>query len=318
MKYIFSKFSIAVVLSFMTSPLISQTTSQTILGLPTAEHFQSKVGGKFYIQLGVFSKKENANRLEKSVRLKTTYPTHVQHKKGRYIITLGPLPSAAEVRAVSRAIGPLRGGHSRKIQSVRAARPKPIKTRQTQANSRSWSVTASLGYTNYQNMNQATGQTMLGRLAFGKEFFSRGPLGFGLELGGQNGNSMQLSASPAQLETLGSLPIQSTVKPIFDVLATVRTAPLGASSLFGQLKGGVAYRRWQFEDRDSINNLSQLAGEIQAGLGFPLSERTNLSLLYQGIFGGNPKFSVNTVNETGHVDSIPIQQGLLLSLSLIV
>ena len=181
-----------------------------------------------------------------------------------------------------------------------------------------WSVTASLGYTNYQAMYLNTGQTMLGRLAIGKEFFTKEAFGFGMELGVQNGNSMQLGASDEALNVLGGLPIQSTVKPVFDVLATLSTAPIGRSILFGQLKGGVAYRSWQFEDRHSINNLSRLAGEVQAGLGFQLSERTKLSLLYQGIFGGNPKFSVNPITETGHVNSIPIQQGLLLSLSLIV
>ena len=181
-----------------------------------------------------------------------------------------------------------------------------------------WSVTASLGDTNYQSMYSDDGQTVLGRLALGRELFAQKQFTFGLELGVQNGNSMRLNVPQATLDELGGLPIQSTVKPMLDLLVTANTLRLGTSEFFGQLKGGIAYRRWQFDDRTSINNLSNMAGEIQAGIGYPISQTTTLSLLYQGIFGGNPDFSVNATSATGSVSTIPIQQGVLLSLSLTV
>ena len=319
MASFFSKLLAVVVLFWLSIPSIAQTSPQTIVGLTNAQQFEGKQNGTFYIQLGIFSKKKNAYRLENDIRDKTKYPIHVKQKHGRYIVSLGPMTSGAEVSAEGHNLASYSQiSRSLKIQPLLIRLHSSVKKYQTIIHRQSWSVTASLGYTDYQNMYLNTGQTVIGRLAFGKEFFTKGPFSFGMELGAQNGNSMQLAASEEALRVLGGLPIQTTVKPIFDVLATLNTAPIGKSTLFGQLKGGVAYRRWQFEDRNSINNLSQLAGEIQAGLGLPLSEKTRLSLLYQGIFGGNPQFNVNTITETGHVGSIPIQQGLLLSLSLTV
>ncbi len=178
-----------------------------------------------------------------------------------------------------------------------------------------WSVIASLGYTNYQNMYLNDGQTAVGRVAIGRELFTKQQTLFGLELGLQNGNSMRVGASQATLNKLGGLPIQSTVKPMLDLLLTAKTATFSTIPIFGQLKGGVAYRRWQFENRTSVNDISNLAAEIQVGVGVPLNPTTSLSLLYQGIYGGSPNFTANSADGTGHVSTIPVQQGILLSLS---
>lgn len=181
-----------------------------------------------------------------------------------------------------------------------------------------WLASASLGYTDYQNMYHGAGQTALGRFAIGRTLFFNDSTTFGMEIGVQNGGTMRIGISKATLDELGGLPIQSTVRPMLDLLATVKTTTLGTSPFFVDLKGGIAYRRWQFEDRSSIKDLSQIAGEVQAGLGFPLSHSTTLSLLYQGIYGGNPNFRLTTECPSGHVSTIPIQHGLLLSLSLTV
>jgi hypothetical protein len=181
-----------------------------------------------------------------------------------------------------------------------------------------WSVIASLGYTNYQSMYSRDGQTVLGRLALSKEMFTTKQLGFGLELGIQNGNTMRLKVSQPLLNRLGGLPIQSTVKPMADLLVTVKEQILGSDQFFGVLKGGIAYRQWQFDNRSSINSLSNIAGEIQAGIGYPISQMTSLSLLYQAIIGGDPDFRINPINATASVSTIPIQQSLLLSISLVL
>ena len=186
------------------------------------------------------------------------------------------------------------------------------------SNSGLWSVTASLGYSVYQGMFSADGQTAIGRLALGRTLFAGNRLTFGIEAGVQNGKTMRLDAPQATLDELGGLPIQSTLNPMLDLLATVKTAPWGASSVYGQLKGGIAYRHWQFDNRDSINDPSQVAGEIQAGIGYAISSHAGLSLSYQGVFGGNPDFKVNALNQTGHVSTIPMQNGVLLGLSLTV
>lgn len=179
-----------------------------------------------------------------------------------------------------------------------------------------WSVTASLGYSVYQDMFRDDGQAAIGRLAIGRMLFDSNQLAFGVEVGVQNGKTMRLAVPQVLLDELGGLPIQSTLNPMLDLLATVKTAPLGASSMYGQLKGGIAYRRWQFDNRDSINDLSQVAGEVQAGLGYAISSHADLNLSYQGVFGGNPNFTVNTINQTGHVNTIPMQNGVLLGVTL--
>lgn len=185
-------------------------------------------------------------------------------------------------------------------------------------NNHPWAVTASIGYTDFQNSYKNEGQSVLGRLAFNRALLNFKLAKLGIELGVQNGNSMRLSVSQTALDELGGSPIQTTVKPILDLLATVATVPVWQSAVFAQVKGGIAYRSWQFDDRTSINFLSNIAGEVQAGIGVALNSTTSLSLLYQGIYGGNPDFVVNLTNETGTISNIPMQNGVLLSLSVVV
>ncbi len=181
-----------------------------------------------------------------------------------------------------------------------------------------WLATASLGYTDYQHMHHNDGQTALGRFAIGRTLFLNDSTTFGVEMGVQNGGTMRMNIPQSTLDELGGLPLQSTMKPMLDLLATVKTTALGTSPFFIDLKGGIAYRRWQFDDRSSIKDLSNIAGEIQAGMGFPVSHSATLSLLYQGVYGGNPSFRLTAECPEGYVSTIPIQHGVLLSLSLTV
>ena len=181
-----------------------------------------------------------------------------------------------------------------------------------------WSVTGSLGYTVYEEMYRDDGQTALGRLAIGRDIYAGHSLIWGLEVGVQNGNTMRYFPSQAAVDALGGLPIQTTVKPMLDALVTLKAASFSASPIFAQLKGGIAYRRWQFNDRNSINDKSQIAAEAQAGLGYSISERASLSLSYQGVFGSSPNFWLNTDNATGQVSNIPVQHGMLLGLMVTV
>ena len=131
---------------------------------------------------------------------------------------------------------------------------------------------------------------------------------------------MNLGVDQTTLDELGGAPIQTTVKTILDLLVAIK-APIHSIRnfpIFGAVKGGIAYRNWQFNDRTTINFVSSIAGELQAGVGISLGEKTDLSLVYQGIYGGNPSFQVNTTNETGHMSTIPIQNGVLLNLSYFV
>ena len=181
-----------------------------------------------------------------------------------------------------------------------------------------WSVSGSLGYTVYEDMFRGDGQTAVGRLAIGRDVHTSHLFTWGLEVGIQNGNTMRYFPSQADIDALGGLPIQTTAKPMIDLLVTLKTLSFESTPIFALIKGGAAYRRWQFNDRDSINDKSQIAGEVQAGLGYSISERASLTLSYQGIFGSNPDFNLNAVNATGSVSNIPVQNGVLLGLTVTV
>jgi hypothetical protein len=177
-----------------------------------------------------------------------------------------------------------------------------------------WSIMASLGYGQYDHMYSNDGKTPLGRLAVGAELVTTSQTAFGLEMGVQNSNHMRVKLPVEAFNLLGGV-VRTTVKPMLDLLLTANTTPISESLLFAQLKGGIAYRQWQMET-DLISNKTELAGEVQAGFGYPLTEVTSLNLLYQGVFGGNTKFHP-PLNDIGYFSSIPSQHGILFGFSVI-
>ncbi|ASQ45613.1 hypothetical protein [Legionella clemsonensis] len=188
-----------------------------------------------------------------------------------------------------------------------------ISLEETQGNR--WSIMASLGYGQYQHMYSDDGQTPLARLAVGAELLTTTQTAFGLEVGVQNGNRMRVAVPVNTLNILSGV-VKTTVKPMLDLLLTANTNPISESLLFTQIKGGIAYRQWQMES-NWVSNKTELAGEVQAGFGYPLTEVTSLNLLYQGVFGGNPKFRQGSLNDSWHFSSIPVQHGILFGFSVI-
>ena len=181
-------------------------------------------------------------------------------------------------------------------------------------NDHSWSAITSVGYTQYQKMYSSDGQTFLMKLSIGKSLYTT-PWGvLGVEAGVQNGNSVRIDTTDTY--EYGGIPIEATIKPIFDVLATVRSNTIANLPLFVQVKGGAAFMHWQFDNNEATRNQNQISGEIQAGLGVPLNEQASLSVLYQGVFGGNPDFNINMYNGMAVAKHIPIQHGVLLSFAI--
>jgi len=184
-----------------------------------------------------------------------------------------------------------------------------------------WYVLASMGHTTYQDAYRDDGNTVAGRLAIGCKALSWKKMNFGIEAGVQSGNRMRLGVSQSTLDLLGSLPIQSTIKPLADLLATAQIDLTNTGTVFALIKAGAAYRQWQF-DRDTISNIKKINGELQAGLGIRLSSRTNLVAYYQGIYSGKVNFTVDSsagaANATGKVHNIPIQNGGFLGIEVSV
>ena len=69
-------------------------------------------------------------------------------------------------------------------------------------------------------------------------------------------------------------------------------------------------------DRDSVNDISQISPELQAGFGYKVSERLDVSLMAQHVFGNNPNVLVNALNDTATITHIPSQQAVFLGLTL--
>lgn len=180
-----------------------------------------------------------------------------------------------------------------------------------------WTVSASLGYADYQYVHRGDHITAMGRLAIGRDLLKKGPFLFGLELGLQSGNQMRLQMTEEEVNALGGLLVQSTLKPMVDTLTTVRITPEFTAPVFLQLKAGGVYRQWQM-DRDTINDISQLAGEIMVGCGYTITPNASITLSYQGIFGSKPDFTIDLESGIGHVQNIPVQHAILLGIILMI
>lgn len=177
-----------------------------------------------------------------------------------------------------------------------------------------WSITASGGAGNYLVKATDT-NTTLGRLALGNEMLLAGDIALGLELGLQTGNKMCLDIPQETLNLLQWFPIETTLAPTLDLLITSKTDPLFNSAFFAQLKGGVAYRHWKI-NHIPVNEISQIAGELQAGLGYPITALASLNLLYQGVYGNTPNYQLNTYSKREYLTNIPTLHAVLLGLSI--
>ena len=190
----------------------------------------------------------------------------------------------------------------------------------------SWSILGSLGYTFYEAAYSGTpqnyaptsaigdGETALGRFAIARSFWTYDKLNFGLETGIQSGNQFRLNISQPIVENFGGLLPQITIKPQLDLLATMHYQPQ-QFIFMGILKLGVAWRRMQIDDRNTLNDLSQAGFEAQLGAGCDITPSANLSLNYQFIYNGQANFTYDSQQQIGHISNIPNQNGILLSLA---
>jgi hypothetical protein len=178
-----------------------------------------------------------------------------------------------------------------------------------------WSIHASIGQGKYQNTPPNEGNSALARLALGNELLLIGDIALGLELGVQNGNRMHLQIPYETLAVLEWLPVRTALGPMLDLLITTKSDPLAGSSFFAQLKGGVAYRRWRLK-QESIRIFTQVAGEIQAGFGYPVTALASLNLLYQGVYGGDPDFKFDVSSKSGRITNIPALHAVLVGFSV--
>ena len=127
---------------------------------------------------------------------------------------------------------------------------------------------------------------------------------------------MRLATSSSVLNSTTDLLAQAILKPITDLLFTVKGQIQPDKSLYYILKGGIAYRQLQLEDRTSTygDGLNKLAGEFQAGVGMSLTEHVQLNVFYQGIYSNtNAGVYLDSAGNTP-IAHIPTQQGGFLGI----
>jgi opacity protein-like surface antigen len=174
-----------------------------------------------------------------------------------------------------------------------------------------WSITASMGMGNFQYMEGTHGQTALGRFAFDYALNSH----LGIEVGIQNGNHMRFALPHETVAILGGVPVEGATKPLLDLLVTAKTPHFNrAVPLYGLIKGGVAYRQLEI-DRETVNDLTKIAPEVQAGIGYKVNKHLDVGLVYQYVAGKNPNVQADALTETGKIVNIPTQQAVLLGLT---
>jgi opacity protein-like surface antigen len=82
----------------------SSLPNKIIYGLDEARDFDSKVAANFYIQVGSFKSKTNAEKLSAAIKANTDKPVSISSKGGLYIIKMGPFKTPDEVRTISEAL----------------------------------------------------------------------------------------------------------------------------------------------------------------------------------------------------------------------
>ncbi len=169
------------------------------------------------------------------------------------------------------------------------------------------------GYGNLSGAVKQDGQMVQGRLALGvngAEYYSAI---VGGELGVESGNNIRLQANPNLIATAGGLPLQASLKTMADFLLTLKLRFSDHYPVLGIVKGGIAYRQLQLNNRDSSrDSLQKVSPELQLGLGISVSDHATISAFYQGIYSGNTAGAQLTSNNDVTIRQIPTQQALFL------
>lgn len=171
------------------------------------------------------------------------------------------------------------------------------------------------GYGAFDSAADDTGQTGVLRIALGSLWYLNPTTLLGGELGAQTGNRMELDSdilAPFGVDPDDRLPVYLTVKPVVDLLATLRYYI--HSPLFIEAKAGAAYIATMIDNAD-ISSESQWRPEIQLGLGWDLTDHGRIMLGYQRIFGSSDLdlSDVDVLQGSAALDHVPTWQAVLLT-----
>lgn len=178
-----------------------------------------------------------------------------------------------------------------------------------------WGFIGGVGFTTFNDMMQSDGTTILGRLALTRKVLRYDNIDWGLELGAQLGNQARANFTDAQLAPIGGVPVQITIKPGLDLLATAKKQLANTYPVSLLVKVGFMYRQMS-TDRDTISDLKRINPDVQVGFAKEISKQTSLELTYQGIYSNSMNLTTSGANGagTGTTSNIPTQNGLLFTM----
>ncbi|WP_019218322.1 hypothetical protein [Legionella tunisiensis] len=181
---------------------------------------------------------------------------------------------------------------------------------------RPWVIDGAIGMASYSGAIDKARQVATGRISLGYVLTTKTYWQAALEAGLQSGNTLSLAFAREDIDALGGVEVEATLKPMLDVLLSLRSETLIDFPLFSWVKGGVAYRQMSV-DKAAINSLKGFAPELMAGFGFQINEQTTAHLGYQILFGQNPTLTVDEAHETAIIRHMPTQQAVLLGFSYV-
>jgi len=76
---------------------------KTIYGLSEAAHFNTTANGKFYVQAGTFKSAQKAHRYQRQLMNTHHQPVRVEQSGIYHVVVIGPMTTAAQVRAIGGA-----------------------------------------------------------------------------------------------------------------------------------------------------------------------------------------------------------------------
>lgn len=92
------------VLLFSVTESFSKGSQQSILWAKQAIHYNGRPSGLVYIQAAAFAHKENALSYKNRLRTTIKAPIVIQSQRNRYIVLIGPMQTASQIRKVGLAL----------------------------------------------------------------------------------------------------------------------------------------------------------------------------------------------------------------------
>ena len=171
------------------------------------------------------------------------------------------------------------------------------------------------GYGGMSGTAESSGDFTQGQFALGyQQMLTNHPrVTLGGEFGVQSGNSLSLGGNP----TPGGagIPLNATLKPLFDFLADAKYQLSPRFPLFGLVKFGFAYRQLNLTGVSSASDIANtVAPELEAGFGYNITQHAMITTFYQGIYADSTAHVGIDSSGNPTINNVPTQQAGFIGL----